>query len=903
LVLLMLALAAGLRRPACAQQSGTKQFTMVLRDVPLKHALEKLVAATEISLAYDSDLARDVRVFCSATSAAPERILRCILNDTDLDFYQTSAGTYVLTASPRQEPRYGRLAGVVVDQATGEPLPHANVLLADAGVGTAANEAGLFAFSSLVSGSHRVVATYVGYETTVDSVRVAPGDSVRQRIALRARPVQAAPVVVNGLQQRLPSQGLGRGELTAEELRASGSVGTPDVARGASSLLGVSLQEPLAGLHIQGGAGGEHQLRLDGMPIRNPVTLGRLLGAFSPLAIERLTAHKAGFGVEHGSRLSGVIAAEHALAPSGDRNLTVQADPLSANGAAQGRWKLPGGRSASAMIAARKSMWGMYSAPVLSRLFRRWHVVDPLLAPGVSGSDGTSSSPAVTQHRADVEFSDVHGAARFRFSPFHTVYASFYRGHNMVNSRAEMPPVTTAAQRPDSLRPMTRDRYHWTNWSGQVRYEWMLGARMMGSLRLHGSRQSLGHGYRMLDLDAASATNHSYEVDSPYDGNKINEVGLKATLDYSVTSRHHLRGALNIKHIGSQALINNDFFRPLAYESASWQLAGYVRDEFSLGLRTTVTAGTRLTYVADRRTLYAEPRLAVRYDGTHARLGSYAFRLAGGLYRQFTNRLDVGSTGPTAIVPSLRFWLPVDHSLAPPRAFHLAAGALWKPIGRWKLNLELYYKHQPRLLAVDYPALLTTRNGPPRPMAQTRFVTPTEGRAFGGGFRFRRTGKRIEGELSYSFSNVRRRFPGRFDDRLTPPPWSQPHRLSLKGRFKLTSALTARLRWRGVWGRSWGFRRAYYDYLAPQSAPGDYAPFDLSAPASHTLPPLYRLDAGLTYALAWSGFSLEARLDLLNVLDRRNAFDWSLRPTGDGYEKIARTMPGRRPSLSLRIGY
>lgn len=208
----------------------------------------------------------------------------------------------------RQPPRRGHLAGVVVDKATGEPLPHANVLLADANTGTATNKAGFYSFSSLLSGPHRIVATYVGYETTVDSVWVPPGDSVQQRIALRPQSVAAAPVVVNSLQQRLPSRRLGKGVLPAGHLAQLGSIGVPDVARGTGSLLGVALQPPLADLHIQGGATGEHQTRLDGVPIRSPVTMGRLLGAFSPLALGRLTVYKAGFRTEQGSLTSGVVA-------------------------------------------------------------------------------------------------------------------------------------------------------------------------------------------------------------------------------------------------------------------------------------------------------------------------------------------------------------------------------------------------------------------------------------------------------------------------------------------------------------------------------------------------------------------------------------------------------------------
>ena len=905
---------------AYGQPEKAQRFTMVLRGVPLSQALEELVATTQISLAYDSELVRGERVFCSAEDASVEAVLQCILRGTHLDFYQTSSGTYVLTRDARQPPRRGHLAGVVVDRATGEPLPHANVLLADAHTGTATNKAGFFSFSSLLSGSHRIVATYVGYETAVDSVHVPPGGSVRQRIALRPKLVTAAPVVVNGLRQRLPSLRLGKGVLPSGRLPISGSMGVPDVARATGSLLGVHQQLPLADLHVQGGATGEHQTRLDGVPIRSPVTLGRLLGAFSPLALGRLTVYKAGFGAERGSLTSAVLSAEHRLAaPDDGLHAAVQIDPLSVNGRVGGR--LPGAPGGTALIAARTGLPGLYRASILDHLLQRWHAVDPLLASKQAG-EPVAWPMTPQRHRAGVDFSDVHGAARIKLGPFRTLSAFVYRGHNEIDSEflaAAVPGAQGAAGKARRFM-LTRDWYHWTSWAGQVRYEWMSGARTLGSLRAYSSRHRLGHGFQTArttqpdsalppgDVAARLRSRLSWTdrwTDKPYVGNRVREAGLEARLQYSLPSGHHLSGALKAVRVESQALINNGFFRSLAVDGASWQWASYFKDEISLGLQTILEAGTRLTYIPSRRTVYAEPRLSARHDGSHPALGSYAVRLAGGLYRQFVNRFDLSSAGSTALLPSIRFWLPAGASLAPPRAYHLSAEVMAKPAASWQVNLESYFKRHARLLALDYSALLAPDSSIYGPARSSDVIGATRGYAAGGGVRLRHTGEHYRGTLRYSYSYARRRFPSRFDGRLEPPAWNQPHRLSLEGRLSLAPSLALHLHWRGRWGRSWGFRHAYYDYLAPQQpAPDAYAPFDLSDPSRQALPPLYRLDLGLSYRHTWKGVSVQARAGLLNALDRQNVFDWSLRPApGSGFEKAARYLPGRRPVFSLRVSY
>ena len=136
--------------------------------------------------------------------------------------------------------------------------------------------------------------------------------------------------------------------------------------------------------------------------------------------------------------------------------------------------------------------------------------------------------------------------------------------------------------------------------------------------------------------------------------------------------------------------------------------------------------------------------------------------------------------------------------------------------------------------------------------------------------------------------------------------------------------LTAHLQGDGVWGRSWGFRQAYYDYLAPTtcalgtecnaaaleasdlapSALATFPPYDLRRPSDHVLPALYRLDAGLSYGRSWNGIDVQAQVSLVNVLDRPNVVEWRLHPRSDGtYGRFSRTLPGRHPVFSIRISY
>lgn len=904
---------AGTPRVSIAQTSDADQYTLVLRQLPLEEALEELVALTRMNLLYDPVLLSEVRIFCNVRNKTAEDILRCITDEAGLDYYRLSSGTYVLTEPALDEPKFGDLAGIVVDRDTGEPLPYANVLLADASTGTATNDAGMFAFSSLLSGAHAIVTTYVGYESSVDSIWIPPDGQIKQRIELKTTPVVSEPIVVNGLQQRLPSSGLGEGELLAKSFTPSGNTGTFDVVYSLNSVMNVGVRSPFVDLHIQGGESGENIMLLDGVPIFEPASLGRMLGAFSPLAIGRLTVHKAGFGASVGSQISSVISAEQRLSQQPADRILLQVDPLSVNGRANFNLNFKGTSSGQFMVAGRTSVWDVYRANVLDNLLQDWNDVDPLLSSTVLGTESDALQFVPHRHGSDVKFSDIHAAGQIQIDPFRKISFSFYDGRNEIGS--ELLTSESLLSTESAFIMLSRDSYDWNNTMGQVRYEWLMGARALGAIKLHSSEHELRHNYQLTDNQTAgleanldvpaieTALGEALDNDrSPMDQNRIRETALEASLDYSLNKSQHLIAGFSVTQVSNRFSLDNPFFVPLSLKNDDWRIAGFLEDRISIGLQTSIEIGSRFTYIPDRNTVYAEPRLSLRYDVSQSAIGSYSLQLATGLYRQYVNQFDLSNPGPSAAVPSLRFWLPIDETLAPPTAIHVTGNFLVIPADGWTIRLESYYKDHPRIVALHYHPLLISGVIPDEDVTEDDFIDSTSGYAYGGGLFLERIYNRGVLGIQYSYSESRRRFPSRFDDRLETTPWNEPHRLSLSHDFFLTPKLTTRLKAHGIWGRSWGFRQSYYDYLAAHADPGQYDPFDLSHPSDDTLPAYYQLDAGIAYEHDLAGVAVQFRADFLNVLNRKNVVDWSLfRDDGGVLRKIERTLPGSTTALSLRV--
>jgi hypothetical protein len=771
--------------PAAAQDAPEPVFTLVLRDVPLADALGRLVQMSQMSLLYGPELDRSAPVYCSARDLPAEAVLRCIVESAGKDFYRLSSGTYVVIEPAEAPPRLGSLGGMVVCAETGEPLPFASVLLADASVGTAANDAGLFVLTNLLPGEHHVVASYVGYAPATASVEVLPDGHVRRRIALRPDPVAVYPVIVDGLQQRPPSSALGTSELLEED-RAAVPAGGP-LAHARTSL-GIATRPLTNTLHIQGGEAGEHQFQLDGVPVFEPLSLGQLFGAFSPLAVERVAVHKAGFGAAQGSFTAGVIELDHGLNPSHDATIT--ADPYALNGRITERFSLAG-RDVSVMAAGRYGLWEMWRVPSLDRLLRDWNDIDPLLMAEATG--GRNETVLFSPHRrgSDLAFADLHAAARLQLTPFQSIRASGFHGASRVAT--DLFAVAGDAGAEPDRAALTRDGYRWTNTAGQVRYASLIGSRALGSLHVRASHHASRQRYAMIDQrDLAPATDFEQvqrDLEQALDAasgddrgnlNRLTELAAEARLDLSLASGQLLEMGIEAAHVTHRFDIEGPFYRSLRSESEAWRVAAFAQDRRQLGRQVTLETGVRVTYVPDRGAVYAEPRAAMRYDGRNDRLGDYALRLATGVYRQFINQFDLTAVGPSALVPSVRFWLPVDHSLAPPLAVHTAAEALLAPAAGWELRAEAYYKHLPRLLALDYTALLDHGQPPePHSVDQETFIAASRGFAYGGGIRVERAGERVRVRAGYDVSVSERTFPSRFDDRRQPTPWSEPHRALL----------------------------------------------------------------------------------------------------------------------------
>jgi hypothetical protein len=932
----VVALAAA-QRDAGAQPrrvaADSVRITLALRGVPLPVALEQLVAASGISLQYDTRVLRALGVepppiFCRVDAAPAEAMLACIVHEAGLDYYRLSSGTYVVIARAEEAPAYATLSGIVLDASSGSPLPQARIALAERPDVRIANEGGAFAFGRLPPGSYRLSVQAIGYEPVRRDIVIPADGRVRERVLLQRYAVMTTPIVVNGLQPGSASGSLGG-------ISVTGEVATPLVLGpglfmpGAPSALGLTRRDGVGDLHIQGGEAGEHVWRLDGVPIFDAATLAGVFGAFSPLAIDELRVRRAGYAARSGSFSAGVIDLSHGF---GDRTLgggvqtAAQADPFSASARVVVPASVPGARITT-MLSARTGLWDVYRPGALARAIREWNVPDPVLLGRLTSAGrtlaidlpATSRPYTIENGTTDVRLQDLHLASRAEIGAFQRLSTSLYVGRHGVATTTTARPFLSPLEQNSSVlvntaqRQVTQatDAYAWRTIAAQVRHEQLHGARVSHLVQLRGSEHALDHDFALI-LGASPLAQ-----DPPRrDGNRVREFAVVGGVQVAGGGAWNLDLGSEIAYTEAKLDLRNGVLRALASDVTAWRWAGHAEVERRVGTRHWVDAGLRVTQLLDAGRAYLEPRLAIRADGENERLGPWAWRIGGGIYRQYVNQFDVATSNPTALVPSVRFWLPTDGRDGVATSYHASAEGVVTPRGTWQLRGELYAKWQPTIMAFDYGVLLDRDTLLPIGVPTTTYVSPARGEAYGIGLRAirdgylwwtgwsdRSRGLPVRVEAGYDYGVSRRTFPSRFDGTLQPTPWNEPHRALVSVEARPASGWLMAVRSRGTWGRTWALRQSYYDLLSV----GDLgAGLPVNAPGRAARPAILETDVGVTWSTRVGAWTAEVGAAVQNVFDRRNVLDYSLFRAVDvsgeqAYEQVPRFLPGAMPSLSLRL--
>ena len=913
----ILLLFSGLPREASSQEH---QFTVSFENMPLSNALRHIAEEFSISLVYSTDLVAPYMVDCAIVNQSLEELLRCVLQQSNLDFTQLPSGTYVIKKSPETKTLYGYFAGTVFDQERGIPIPDTHVLLSsDQGtLGSVTNNAGQFIFPKLEAGRYAVSTSHLSYKSWKDSITVVPELYTNSDIPLRPEPFLISPIVIDGLQHRLSPGQLDHEEIRADNQELGRSSRNPvALFRQAESLVGVSASDATADIHLQGAQAGAHQLRLNGAPVFLPRNAVGFISPISTFALSKLTVHKAGFGVNLGSQTAGVIQGEYIL----DRvnRIAAQLDQHNLNLRLQRYASLNGKGSITFMLSLRQSIWDVYPPKELKNTLSNWTEPDffQVVAPSqlfiFATEDILTQDPSQLRPDLSLNYAGFHGAIRARLNANETITATYYTGRTELDSGNTQ--FVTAP--PLSARLTSRDQYTWRYNVGQVRYNNLISGKALFSGQFRYSETTIDHRY---GISAGFLASESEPIASPIpwldftgdnieDSNRISELGTMVSLEFPFRA-HHVQ--VGVEGTFTQSMHRVPLFRIIEQASAvnpdaifvdpyinlnkvaTERLAFFAQDEISLGDNWEANLGVRTTLF--HHSLYSEPRLSIRYDHVNSNDQALSFKTSIGMYRQFVSQIDISTLNSFKLLPTTRIWFPFDHTITPPRTTLISQAVAWTPRASWTFRIEGYVNLQGKELAMNYDIPLSLdsfdsrvydnnddgfqeslpEEFPVLELQQQDFLTEVISRNHGMNAVVGWYKQKFNAELQYSYSHATRKGPGLFAGQVHEVPWNEPHKSIIQFTYKPMPSFSATLRTKSKWGRSWGLQRAYYDYFGSRESTRYRINYDFGSPSEHVLPPFHQLDISVAYTHKLERTEFQFRVDVLNALDRSNVIDWRL---------------------------
>lgn len=199
----------------------------------------------------------------------------------------------------------GKIAGVITDATTGDPLAGVNVLVEDTFLGAATDLEGYYVILNVPPGVYTVNISYIGYQTvSVNNVRVNVDFTTRLNQSLSEATMETEVVEVIGERNPLVRQDLTNTQVavtseTIDELPVQ------DISDVISLQAGVVVDNS-GDLHIRGGRSNEIAYQVNGLSINNPFFNSQGVG-LATNAIEEVSVSAGTFSAEYGNALSGVI--------------------------------------------------------------------------------------------------------------------------------------------------------------------------------------------------------------------------------------------------------------------------------------------------------------------------------------------------------------------------------------------------------------------------------------------------------------------------------------------------------------------------------------------------------------------------------------------------------------------
>jgi outer membrane cobalamin receptor len=237
----------------------------------------------------------------------------------------------------------GIIKGLVVDRATRQPLPGANIRVVGTAFGTIADVNGRFTIAQIPDGTYALEAAILGYQAQrLENKFISTNTALEVNFELDEAAIPLSEVIVTpGHFTIMQNEPAVRQALSREEIQSIPHFGE-DIYRAVQRLPGIAGNDFSAKFTVRGGENKEVLVLLDGLELYEPFHLNDVGGALSIVDVEAISGINlitGGFPAEYGDRLSGVFDISSITPEPGQRRTALGLSLLNARFKTEGLFK------------------------------------------------------------------------------------------------------------------------------------------------------------------------------------------------------------------------------------------------------------------------------------------------------------------------------------------------------------------------------------------------------------------------------------------------------------------------------------------------------------------------------------------------------------------------------------
>jgi hypothetical protein len=197
----------------------------------------------------------------------------------------------------------GKIAGIVTDQETGEPLPGANVILENTTKGASSDENGYFYILNVQPGTYSIKASVIGYEImTVSNLNILADRTTNVNFVLRPTVLEGEEVVVTADRPIIEHDVTG-----SQNIMDIGYIERAPIADMSDALSQqTGVQNTGATTFLRGGVASEINYILDGTSLNSGI-ISDNYQRLNMTAVQEISVMTGGYNAEYGQAMSGIV--------------------------------------------------------------------------------------------------------------------------------------------------------------------------------------------------------------------------------------------------------------------------------------------------------------------------------------------------------------------------------------------------------------------------------------------------------------------------------------------------------------------------------------------------------------------------------------------------------------------